>query len=348
SAPRKQVVPVGLLDIPLGWPSGEHGQPAVTIRAFVNDQAILDEDVRASAYQDLMRARALPDSQRIQRTKEILDAALIQLVEREVVLQDALQRLKGPDKKGDRYVKRLQEAAAKAFEKQVLKPMKAASGIKNEDDFKRLFANEGLALESIRRQFERNFMVTEYLRSRVFPIIESRVNHNMILEYYNKHPEDFQVVDSVQWLDIFVAIQKHGSLRNARVFAEKLVDEARRGADFVELCTKNDDGDSSLRGGEGVGRKRGEIKPPEAEAILFGLKSNEVGPLIELPGGYHLVKVVKREYAGQLPFNEKVQKDIKNKLQNDIARLEIKRIIADLKRKAVIEYAIRQKGVGSL
>ena len=87
----------------------------------------------------------------------------------------------------------------------------------------------------------------------------------------------------------------------------------------------------------GIGAKRGEIKPPEAENVLFQLKDGETA-VVELEKGFHVVRLVKRDYAGQTPFDEKTQKQIKEKLTNEIGQVEMKRIVNKLKREAMIVY----------
>src|SRR5262249_34563520 len=116
--------------------------------------------------------------------------------------------------------------------------------------------------------------------------------------------------------------------------------KAKSGADFVALCKANDDGDSTLRNGAGIGRKRGAIQPVEIEPYLFRMPEGEVGPVVEVGNSFHVIRLVKREYAGKQPFNEEgVQKEIRNKLREEIFTREAKKIIVELKRKAVIEYA---------
>ena len=74
----------------------------------------------------------------------------------------------------------------------------------------------------------------------------------------------------------------------ARKLAEELVARAKSGADFVALCKENDDGDSTLRNGVGIGRKRGEIQPALIEPFLFRMPVGEVGPIVEVTNGYHV------------------------------------------------------------
>jgi parvulin-like peptidyl-prolyl isomerase len=69
------------------------------------------------------------------------------------------------------------------------------------------------------------------------------------------------------------------------------------------------------------------------------MRPGEVGPVIELRTGYHIFQLVDREYEGQKPFDEKVQKQIKSRLRDQSSQREMKAVITELKRTAVIEYS---------
>jgi parvulin-like peptidyl-prolyl isomerase len=339
--PETRTASSSLLDQPPERPPDLGTSPPVaTIRAVVNAVAILDEEVRSSAYGELMRAGYLPEPERTRRTAEVYSAALNRIIEREIVLQDAFKRLhERGGKDGDRFVRKLTDAAHEEFDKQVMKGVKKANHFKTDEEVKRYFAEMGISLASVRRQWERNFMEFEYLRNRIFPLLETRVNHQMIVDYYDKHPEEFTVNESVKWQDLFVSTAKHGTRDEARAFAESLADQARHGSDFATLVKDNDDGDSSLRDGEGVGTKRGEIRPAEAEAALLKMTDGQVGALIELPTGFHVVKLVRHQVAGLLPFDQKVQKEIRDKLRGKVFEDEKKKIVDELTRQATVVIA---------
>jgi peptidyl-prolyl cis-trans isomerase SurA len=335
-----------LLEVPPDRPAdAANGQPTVKICAVINDQAILEEEVRAIAFRELYQASALPEPERSRRTAEVFNTVLTRIIDREVVLQDAFDRLMKNDKGGARYLNKLKEAAKDYVDKQILRGIKTANHLKTDEELRRYLAEQGISLANFRRQSERNFMEYEYLRNRVMTQVDSQVNHKEIVEYYEKHPEEFQVVDSVQWQDLFVAAAnpKYATRAEARAAAEALAEQARKGSDFANLVKQHDDGDSSLRNGDGVGSKRGEIRPLEAETMLFSLTDGQVGAVIELPTGFHVVKLIHRQKAGQLPFEEKVQKQIRDKLRNEVAARESKKIVQELKRKAVIVYAHNPK-----
>jgi parvulin-like peptidyl-prolyl isomerase len=320
--------------------SGEVSQlpPSARIRVVVNGEAILDEEIRAACYHALRAAEQLAPEVRARKVKEIFDNTCNQLVEREVVLQEARQRLSST-KQGSKFLDKLKEAARKDWEKTAIKSIREQTKLETEEQIRALFAAQGLSLDLMERKFERDFMMMEYLRNRVFTLIE-KIGHKEVAEYYDTHPEEFELEDAVEWQDIFVSAAKHPSREDARRFAQSLADRGRAGEDFVKLSAQNDDGDSHARpNSAGEGRKRGEISPQQVEDDLFKLKEGEVGQVVELPGGFHIVRVAKRIYKGQQPFDAKVQTQIKNFLRSEMAQREIKRIVADLKRRAIIEYS---------
>ena len=310
---------------------GSRESRGARIRAVVNGEAILDEEVVAAAFQQMM-SPGMTEAMKA----ELLNKKLTEIIERELLLQDAAARL--ARRKG--FMDELKSVADKEFDKQWLQRLMKANNQTDPVVFKRFLQDQGMPVEMIRRQWVRNFIAMEYIRSRIEPSI-TRIGHLEVVDYFNKTMQEFQVEDSLVWQDIFILKARHGGDPvAARHFAESLVARIRKGEDFVKLAKEFDNGDSSLReNAEGIGRKKGEIRPVEAEPILFGLKEKEVGPLIENDAGFHIVRLTTRTFAGRMTLDNEVQKQIKDKLRGKIFDQEMKRIINDLKAKAIIEIA---------
>ena len=315
-------------------PAPSAGEVAARIRATVNGKPILDEEVREAIYPYLLATQTLPEPERSQKRAEFFNQELQHLIEREVILQDMFGKLK------DRAVvlDKLKEAAGKEFDKK-MREQRNRLKIKTDEELKAYLRTQGLTVEGVRRQMETSFMAMEYMRNRIMPSLDRAATLEQIVEYYNKHPEEFEVQDSVTWQDIFIDAGKYPSREAARQAAEAIVAKARQGADFLQLVGQFDNGDSSYRNGEGWGHRHGEIKPPEAETILFKMTAGEIGPLVQQTNGFHVIRLAKREYAGIKPFDENVQKSIRNKLEAEVWEREYKRLLADLKRRATIEIS---------
>ncbi|MFN5289289.1 MAG: peptidylprolyl isomerase [Planctomycetia bacterium] len=297
------------------------------IVAIVNGEAVLEEEVRLSLSQGIGESSLGEQARR--------KAAITQLVEREIVIQDAQNKLsKNPQAK--KFLDKLQELATKEFDRYI-RLLKDRNKIPTDEDFQAMLESQGMSLDLLRRQSERNFMATQYMQSRIMPSLD-RIGHKQIRDYYDSHKEEFQISDSVEWKDIFISFRNSGSKEEALKLAQVISERAKKGEDFAKLSKEYCHGDGAFRGGEGIGRKRGEIKPVQVENYLFSMSDGEVGPLVEIPTGIHIIKLVKREFAGLRTFDEKIQKQVRDKLRNEAAQFEMKRIVTDLKRQSVIEY----------
>src|SRR5262249_42693387 len=165
-----------------------------------------------------------------------------------------------------------------------------------------------------------------------------RVGHLQIVEYYRGHPEEFQVGESVKWQDLLIDASQYASRDEARRAAQDLGRRLQMKEDFAKLAQLVDPPGFRFTHGEGEGQKRGEIRPREVEATVFTLRDGEAA-LVEMPNGFHVVRMVKHVFAGRQPLDDKLQSQIKDKLRNEIGIREQKRFLAHLKSRATYEYS---------
>jgi parvulin-like peptidyl-prolyl isomerase len=314
-------------------PMPDPAKVAVRVRAQVNNVAILDSEVKEACYPQLMATQSLPEPEKSARQAEIFRLTLDQIIEREILLQDLYIRL-GKQK---RVLEKLDEAADKEFEKRLRTIREHNPNMKTDEDIKKGFRSMGLSMEGFRRQIKREFMAREYMRNLVFPAIDSGIGLPEIRKYYLEHLDEFKQDDRVEWQDIFIDQSKYASRDEARRVAQYVAGQARSGQDFLRLASQYDKANSGFGKAEGLGQKRGEIRPNECESYLFQMKPGDVGPVVELPTGFHVFRLVKREYAGQTPFNDKIQDEIRKKLQMQIFEREYKYVMKELRSKAKIQ-----------
>jgi parvulin-like peptidyl-prolyl isomerase len=298
----------------------------VSVRAWVNGKPIFEDEVMQTVTPSSMRdLSSLPEPRRSEKLSEIYNEALNGIIDQEVAYQDAVRRLESTNKK---TLEKLKKHVDEKFEdqmKRVRERKKATEAQLKEVEL------------LLRRQTERGIISREYMYSRIFPIANQQASAREIKEYYETHKNEFMRLDTVQWQDVFIAITpQRPTLAQCRRYAEELIRSCRTGDDFAKL-SRFDDGDSKFRNGEGLGTHRGEIKPPEVENILFQLKEGQVGPVIELSTGVHIIRVAKREFAGLTPLDDKTQKLIENKIKNQVFEHEYKRIMRELRARATIE-----------
>ena len=302
------------------------GTVHVRVRAWVNGRPIFDDEVMQMAGPELARLHpSLPDGQRSDKMTDLMNTVIDGLIDQELMYQDAVKKL---EKINPKALEKLRDYVDKEFDKS-LQRMRDAK-VPEEQIHK---------LEpTAKRMMQRNIISTEYARSRITPAVTSLVGLAQIREYYEAHLSEFRSVDRVVWQDIFIPAGGAGnlaSIEDAKRFGEELIDKCRKPEDFEALMAYNQ-GDSKFRGGMGLGQKRGEIRPIELEGPLFQLKEAQIGPVIAFSTGVHLIRVTKREYEGQMPLSDEVQKIIRKKLEGQLMDREYRRIVRELRQRSVV------------
>lgn len=335
--PAKPVRPKSLLDMPPERPGDPNViQVCASIRAVVNGKAILNEEVREACFAALKNSliETVSSDERAAKQKQILTMTLDLLVERELLVQDATARLKSPQ--GKKFLEKMSEVANKDFDRW-LRNLKTNLQMKSDDEVKAWLNEQGLSIEGMRKQKEKQLIAEEYLRQMVIDVV-NRVGHQHIVEYYQGHPEEFQVDESVKWQDMLIDASQYPTRDEAKQAAQQLVRRIQMKEDFLKLAELYDPRGFQFTRGDGEGQKRGQIRPREVEATLFALRDGEAA-VVEMPNGFHVVRMVKHTLAGRMPFDDKLQAQIRDKLRNEAGIREQKRFLSQLKSKATIEYS---------
>lgn len=90
--------------------------------------------------------------------------------------------------------------------------------------------------------------------------------------------------------------------------ADKVLEKARKGADFATLAKEYSEGPTKSQGGDLGYFKAGQMDPPFEEAA-FALKKGEISDLVQTRFGYHIILVEDVKEAGMIPLEE-VKEDI--------------------------------------
>jgi parvulin-like peptidyl-prolyl isomerase len=323
------------------------GTITASVIARVNGQPILVEEVMSSAAGRLAEAKMrVPEAQWSQVQAEIIASELENIINREVLLQDATQRVKG------RGLDMLREAANKEFEK-TLRKRREQLKLKSNEELKALMAKQGLSLDEERRQHERSFVAMEYARNLIRNEVEV-IDREMMLDYYRQNPKEFDQPERIAWQWIFVDLDSFAKpdpkdssklipdLAEARRYAEMVhlkLKNVRTKEEFDSLVSQYAHGRSKTNGGQGEGQAHGEIRPTDLENHLFSLKPGQTGPIVETPTGFHLFRVVEHTPASKTTFEDACP-EIKRRLQNKIGMAEYQKVLKELRARAHIETAI--------
>ncbi|MCE9567527.1 MAG: peptidyl-prolyl cis-trans isomerase [Planctomycetes bacterium] len=307
------------------------GVPQIKVVALVGaTNLVTDQEVVEAVRQHLSELNVIDPSMRAQKEKEMYAAELRRIIARELILDEMYTKLKKSGKAA--AIDDIKDYAGKAADFTVRGIRK---NFPSDEIFQEYMNSQGQSIPVLRRQFERQTMANEYVRSVLKDKARSPGFADM-RDYYDKHPDEFKNTDKVLWLDIFISYGRHPTPQAAYAHAQSIFQTAALGADFPALSKKHDNGVSGQQGGIGIGHVRGEIKPEDVEATVWSLQPGDVSDPIPTPAGYHIVKVVKREFAGQRAFDAKVQNEVREKLLRKYRDTEEQKMIEELWRRGPV------------
>jgi parvulin-like peptidyl-prolyl isomerase len=291
-----------------------------------SDTYVTDDEVWQMVRQRAGEYIKLVGTDRDVREKELFREELRRLIERELILQDFMTKIK---KNKPQVLEELKQEANRTAARQ-LKEFKRVNKFPTEEAFTEALKAQGMSLKGLQRQLERNAMMNIYLGQVMKDKGVKGVSLAVVQRYYDEHPDEFKVEDRLKWQDLFVAYRRFATTVEARQYAETVLKQAQGGADFVGLVKQYGHGDSALRDGEGIGTKPGEISPAELEPTLLKMSAGQLSGIVATETGFHIVKVLEREAAGVRPFDEKTQTAIRNRLAGEAQKVEYEKLIAEL------------------
>ncbi len=306
----------------------------IRVVALVGTDAVITDD---EVWQMVRHRRAeldqLADADRAAKETTLFREELRRLVERELLIVEMMGKLR---KNKPQLMDEIKEQVAADAQKE-MKRIRKGMGNPPDADFEAILSAQRLTQKGILRQFERaslkDIYLMQFLREK-----KREIGLTEVRQYYDDHAKEFAAEDRVKWLDLFLAAGRFPTPEACRQAATDMTRQARGGADFVALVKQHGHGDSRLRDGEGVGAKRGEVRPAELEAAVFALAAGQVSDPLPTDTGYHVVKVLERDRAGRRPFDAAVQTAIRAKLMQQFREAEVLKLIDDLWRKTTVEF----------
>jgi parvulin-like peptidyl-prolyl isomerase len=312
------------------------GTVMARVLARVNGQPILYEELLNAAGWRLEEVKPqVPPEQWPQVMEMILRQQLDEIIDREVILSDAKQKVPPA------MLEKVMDQAGKDFDKQ-LRKQRDQLKLKSDEEMRIYLEKQGRNVAEMRRQYERSNLAMEYMRSRIRDKTD-QIDREQMVEYYRAHIKEYEHQEQVEWQHIFIAKVRYPNPAAARQQAEqvhRLVQGIRTKEEFVPISQAYSHS-YNRDTGMGEGKLRQEIRPPEVAQTVWQLAPGQVAPLIENSEGYHIVRVIDHRQAGRTPFSD-VQMKIKAKIQQEMGQEEIKKMLKEMRASAFIET-----GVGS-
>jgi peptidyl-prolyl cis-trans isomerase C len=197
-----------------------------------------------------------------------------------------------------------------------------------------------LTMEELREGLKERVRLDEYLKEH--GVLEPEVPEERIREMYEKNPENFPRPASAKVRHLLIKVDADAGdqeRKQARQKAERIRKEILKGKDFAETAKEYSDCSSASRGGELEPLKKGYM-PAAFDKAAYALEKDAVSEVVETQHGYHVIKLLDKQPAGVVPYEE-IRNFLLKYLQEGESKKKLAEHMAELKKKAEIEILLK-------
>ena len=229
--------------------------------------------------------------------------------------------------------------------KQVVTNIRKEQGLQDEEKFQAALRSEGMTMDDLRQQLERQMLIEQVQRQEVgskLTITEAEAHI-----YYEQHPEGFTDPASITLREIQIDVpttKGAGGESAANVAADeaakKKIGDARTrlmaGEDFGKVAGETSESASKANGGL-IGPFSRDDMSPQMQQLLDKMKPGDITPAIRTPRGYQILKLEVLKPQTVQPF-DKVRDLIADKVAQERTRNEMRKFLTRLRAQAIIEW----------
>ena len=202
-----------------------------------------------------------------------------------------------------------------------------------------IMEERGIAMDKLRGDVAADIKIRKLLEAKTEAV--PAVSDEQVSAYYEGNKEMFTLPASVQASHILIKVDQDAD-ETAKAEAKAKLEDIRKQIEegkvtFEAAATEHSACPSSQRGGDLGTFSHGQMVPAFEEAA-FSQEVNAVGPVIETPFGYHIVKVTEKTEGGERSLEE-ASAEISEQLTMQEKQTVVQDYIESLREAADIKYA---------
>jgi peptidyl-prolyl cis-trans isomerase SurA len=224
--------------------------------------------------------------------------------------------------------------------KAVVNNIRKEQGLQDDEKFKKALEQEGMTMDDLRKQLERQMLIEQVQRQEVGSKLS--ITEEEARQYYSRHPEEFTDSASVTLREIFIEVpaSKDGVNVAKDDEAKKKIEDLRaralKGDDFGKLAVEFSGSPSKANGGL-IGPFPYSDMSPQMLATVEKMKPGDITPPIRAAKGYQILKLETLKPQALQPF-ESVRDLIADKVAGARTQTEMRKFMARLRAQAIIEW----------
>jgi parvulin-like peptidyl-prolyl isomerase len=218
--------------------------------------------------------------------------------------------------------------------------IKKENKIETEEQFQAALKQEGLTMDDLRRQLERQMLFTRVQQAEVMNKVS--VSEEEIKQYYDANKGAFSSTPQITLREILITVPASDKGVNvaqddaAREKAEAILRRAQAGEPFARLAADLSDSSSKANGGL-IGPINRTDLSEELQKEIEGLRPGEITRVLRTPRGYQVLKL-ESEVPSEVKSMEEARAEIGEKIAMGKRQAEMTRYLDRLRSQALIDW----------
>jgi peptidyl-prolyl cis-trans isomerase SurA len=224
--------------------------------------------------------------------------------------------------------------------KSIVDNIRKENKLDSDEKFKAALKQENMTEADLRRQIERNVLVSRVQQVEVFGKIG--ITEDEARLYYDAHLQEFTTPATVTLREILISVPNDGKTVNvgqdeaAKEKTEQLRSRAVAGENFEKLAADFSDSPSKANAGL-IGPISLNDLSPDLRKVVETMKTGDVTQALRTPRGYQLIKVESLKPSEIAAF-EQAREQISDRVVTGKRKEEFDKYLAKLKSQAIIEW----------
>jgi len=220
--------------------------------------------------------------------------------------------------------------------KEVIDGIKKENNIASDDDLQAQLRREGMTLDELKRNIERNILKRQVLQRE----LESKVTatEDDAKAFYKEHIDEYTKPATVRLQQIVVKNDP-----KTPDLGPQIVARIRGGEDFADLARTYSTGPNKAGGGDLGTLRKGDLAP-DMEKVAFGLAPGQVSDPIPTTDGFRILRVTEKVDGSVTPY-EDARTEILRRLNQERSSAEVEKYLEGLRQKAIIDLRVREVGL---
>ncbi|MCB1512810.1 MAG: peptidylprolyl isomerase, partial [Hyphomicrobiaceae bacterium] len=268
--------------------------------AIVGDQPILAGDLLGHINERLAQFEGTVPKEELDKAREMqLQAILPNAISTKLAAVDFLRSIP-PEKVGE-----VEAKAYRHFSENRLPELLEKSESSTAAELDAKLRDVGSSLDKLRRIHTEQIMASAaYGQNLALDYDPSLVE---MLEYYKAHSAEYAIPERLRWQQLTVRLDS-GASREQREKAWRdlamMGNAIKGGASWESVAKKSSQGPTASDGGSYGWTQRGTLASEAIDKLLFRLPVQEMSQMFEDADGFHIVRVIERQDAGKVEFQE--------------------------------------------